>query len=58
MVEIKYGWLPKSVKVEDCEHFLQVTYQIGEVYGAGITEEQLKNKVLTKLGMLEKMVKK
>jgi hypothetical protein len=57
MVEIKYGWLPKNVKIDDCEDYLQVTYQIGEVYGAGIKEEQLKDQIIIKLGKLEKLVK-
>jgi hypothetical protein len=57
MVQINYEWLPKSVKIDDCEHYLQVTYQLQEAYGTGINEEQLKQQITKKLGKLEKILK-
>lgn len=53
--ELRYSWLPPSVRIVDFEDYIVIRYKGKEIpYGKGVTEETLKKDILE--GKLEKMI--
>jgi hypothetical protein len=60
MAQIHYKWLPSGFEIDNCEHYLVISYKdekgreiLKQPFGCGMTEEKLKEEI----GKLEKIIK-